>query len=245
MRYSIVQVKEECKGEDLKDLIGINIFAVIDDAKRAILIRPLEVEDMEKYYKSSFDNGMNETISDDYEYFIYYMCSEDCEFVSCLKENQYKIIREATKEDDEILTKNFEEFKRIHKFKEREDKLKKEEEEEKKALEEFLKHPKEKIKIKVKDIEVKTEKIIEKEIEAVVYKGFAIHNPLESFGDNPLYKDITILSGNISGYKMTKLIITKCYKFIDKVREYLGERDVDPVNDKDGIRKILNEIKEE
>ncbi|WP_368490762.1 hypothetical protein [Clostridium sp. BJN0013] len=217
MKLLIGKIKNDCS-EDLQELRGIKLvgFTIDEEDKKLHGIHPINLGDMEKFYKFSFE-GLKNDISEDYDYCIWYLLGEDCEFVSSINLNELEDIREFTKEDDELYGKNLEEFKKIHHFYDMEQRIKDEEKAENKANEEFLKEKKQKIEVRVRG-ETET-------IDAVIYRGFGIHNPLDI--EDSSFKTITILEGDNKGLAMIHYCKTsKCKTLINEMRESIGDKAV-------------------
>ena len=132
-------VKQDCS-EDAKAFAGIELLVFyIKDDKEAVILGGLTLEDTEKFFKASYENGGKEYIADDYEYCVWLLADEDCEVVPHIKLSDLENLREATQEDADKFDKSFNEFKKVHKFAEREQAMKEQEEKEKIAVEEFKK----------------------------------------------------------------------------------------------------------
>lgn len=95
------------------------VFKIEEDSERLLVIRPIEVEEMERFYRISYEKSMKEMISHDYDYCIWYLLDEDCELICEININDLEDIRELTEDDIKEHNKNLEEFKRIHKVCER------------------------------------------------------------------------------------------------------------------------------
>lgn len=229
VKLLIGKIKNSCS-EDLQELRGIKLvgFRINDEDKKLHGIHPINLDDMEKFYKFSYE-GLKNDISEDYDYCIWYLLGEDCEFLASISIDELEDIREFTKEDDELYGKNLEEFKKIHHFYDMEQRIKDEEEVENKANEEFLKEKKHKIEVWTSDGL--------KAIDAVIYKGFAIHNPLGI--EDSSFKTVTILEGDNKGLAMTHYCKTsKCKTLIDEIRETIGDKDVTN-DDSDKLAEIV------
>lgn len=178
-----------------------------DDREELVVTGVLNFDDMEKFYKQSYENGLKEFISDDYEYCIWYVLNEDCELTCHIKVSDVEILRELTKEDDAEYGKNLENFKKIHKFYEFEKKFEDEEKDEKKAKEEFDKSEKVKFKVLVKEGN--------QEVDAIIYKGFAIHSSLTDIDSS--FKTISIAEGEHAGKALTSCSVAKYKNLIDEI----------------------------
>ena len=219
IKHCIGVVKKDCS-EKIKPYIGLELFIVCDNQHdEGVIISPIEIEQMEKFYKIAYDNGMKDMISDDYEYCIWYLASEDCELVPHIKISDLENIREATKDDMFRFDNNFAEFKKIHKFAEREQAIKEQEEKEKVAVEEFKKLPKQPI-----NIVIKTGAFVSG-VPAVIYKDFAIHDPIDAANpEDSIYKTITVIKGKGKGQKLLDCNVTEYKKCIDEIRAVIGDK---------------------
>lgn len=210
---------------------GLTLMVVqIEGNKELLVIRPINFEEMELFYRLSYEESMKDMISDDYDYCIWYALDDDgCELTCCINMIDLENIRETTTEDIQEHNRNLEEFKKFHKVYEYQEKIEKEEKEDEVALQEFKNEEKSKFSVRTtKDNET---------IDAVIYKGFAIHNNLNDIGDNP-YKTISIISGEFNGIKLTNCSIRNCKKLIDEIRGVIGDRDLETSNEE--IKKIIN-----
>jgi len=229
LKHLIGRVKENCSN-DVKGFKGLDLIALqIDNDEKLLVIRPIKLEQMEEFYRTSYENGMKEMISDDYEYCVWYLADEECELQCSININELDIIRELTKEDIEDHDKNFEEFKRIHKFDERRKKLEEEERQEKIALEEFKKEKKSEFELSLKDGTCKI-------VDAVVYKGFAIHDGINCNDEN-IFKNVTIYEGKYKGRKLVSCNVAKYKNMIDEIRVVIGNKEI-----KESDAKKIQEI---
>ena len=230
LEYLLVRVKEN-SNDDYKEYRGIDLIAIrIDEDKKPMILRPIKLNEMENFYKASYNSGMKDMISDDYEYCVWYLADEDCELQCSIDISELDVIREITKEDIEEHDRNFEQFKKVHKFDERKKKLEEEERQEQIALEEF----KEEEKIKFEVPTTKGNCIVE----AVIYKNIAIHNNLDS-KDDSVYKAITIYEGKYKGIKITSCSVAKYKDMIDEIRNSIGNKEIEK-SDSDKLQEIIN-----
>lgn len=217
----LVGTIQDNPSEHWQGLNGIDfiVFQLQEDAKELLVIRPIKLEDMEKFYKSSYDTGMKEMISDDYDYCIWYLLNEDCELTCVIDKDDLVSIREITEDDLNEHNKNLDEFKKIHKVYEYQKKLEEEELQEEIAIKEFEKEEKVKFPITLKykeDIKVV-------EVDAVIYKNFAIHKNIGDIGSSS-YKAISIIDGEFKGMQLTTSSVANYKKLIDEIREEIGDR---------------------
>lgn len=232
MKILVGKIKGDCS-EKYKDLKGMTIAGtqLYEDDSELCALQPLTLDDMEKFYKSSYEDLKND-ISSDYDYCIWYLLNGECEFVCSIPLDELEDIREYTTEDDKEYGKNIKEFKLIHNFYGVEKKLKDEEKAEKQANRRFEK--KDKIKILAKTREGY------KRVSAVIYKGFAIHNPVgcKYCGSLNTSKAITALDGEFKGESMGTYPVDKCKGIIDKVRKAIGDRPVE-TRDEEKVAEIV------
>ena len=121
-------VKKDCS-EDAKSFSGIEMLVFyIRDEEEAIIFGGLTLEETEKFYRASYEKGGKEYVSDDYEKCVWILADEDCEMVPHIKISDLENLRIATQEDADKLNKSFDEFKKVHKFDEREQAYKEQEE---------------------------------------------------------------------------------------------------------------------
>ncbi|WP_321833463.1 hypothetical protein [Clostridium butyricum] len=227
-------VKKDCS-EDAKAFAGIGllIFCYKGDEK-AVILGGLTLEDTEKFFKASYENGGKEYMSDDYEECIWLLANEDCELVPYIKVSDLENIRVAIQEDADKFDKSFDEFKKVHKFAEREQAMIKQEEKEMAAVEEFKK-------LNKVDFTVRTTTRtgLEK-IKAVMYKGFAVHNPVLVLNPTEaVNKEITVAEGEYSGIKLLSCNVLDYKKCIDDIRALIGDKELE-TSDLDLIKPIIN-----
>lgn len=221
MGYYVGTVKKECS-KDIEAFAGLELL-MLSGFKDSyfIVIGPLELEQIEKFYRASYDSGMKEMISEDYEYCVWYLADPECEFSCSIRKSDLENLRSATQEDANKYDKNFDEFKKIHKFAEREQAMKEQEEKEKIAVEEFKKLDKADFEVKVRDGGIQT-------IKAIIYRGFAIHDSLETVdAENSEYKTITIAQGKNKGIKLLSCNILKYKKCINEIRAVIGNKQLE------------------
>ncbi|CAI3207803.1 conserved hypothetical protein [Clostridium neonatale] len=225
-------VKQDCS-EDAKAFAGIELLVFyIKDDKEAVILGGLTLEDTEKFFKASYENGGKEYIADDYEYCVWLLADEDCEVVPHIKLSDLENLREATQEDADKFDKSFNEFKKVHKFAEREQAMKEQEEKEKIAVEEFKKLDK-------VDVEVRLGEKSNKAVKAVIYKGFAIHDYVAYFDtQNEPMKAITVIEGEGKGMKLLDCNVTEYKKCIDEIRAVIGDKILER-SDLPSIKSIL------
>lgn len=226
-------VKQDCS-EDAKAFAGIELLVFyIKDDKEAVILGGLTLEDTEKFFKASYENGGKEYIEDDYEECVYRLADEDCELVPQIKINDLDNLRKAIQDDANKYDNSFDEFKKVHKFDEREQAMKEQEEKEMAAVEEFKKIDKVDFTVRTKAREG-TEKV-----KAVMYKGFAVHDPIVRF-NNAEYvnKEITVAEGEYLGIKLLSCNVLDYKKCIDEIRAVIGDKILE-MSDLPSIKPIL------
>lgn len=232
MKYYVGTVKKDCS-KDVEAFAGLELFMIsgLKD-NYLIVIGPLELDQIEKFYKASYDSGMKEMISDDYEYCVWYLADPECEFSCSIRKSDLENLRSATQEDADKYDKNFDEFKKIHKFAEREQTMKEQEEKELAAVEEFKKLDKVDFAVRFRDGgEIK--------VKAIFYKGFAIHDSLDAVdAENSEYKTITVAEGKNKGIKLLSCNVTEYKKCIDEIREVIGDKQLEE-SDSSKLRDIV------
>jgi hypothetical protein len=233
IKHCIGTVKKDCS-EDAKAFAGLELFMISGFKDNyLIVLGPLELDQIEKFYKASYDSGMKEMISDDYEYCVWYLAGPECEFSCSIDKGDLEKIRAATQEDANKYDKNFDEFKKIHKFDEREQAMKEQEEMEQIAIEEFKKADKVDFSIRVRDGS-------EYKLRVIMYKGFAIHDSIDSVNaEESAYKSITVAEGKHKGIKLLSCNITEYEECIDEIREAIGDKQLEE-SDLAKLKVIVN-----
>lgn len=221
MGYYVGTVKRECS-KDVEAFAGLELFMISGFKDNyLIVIAPLELDQIEKFYRASYDSGMKEMISEDYEYCVWYLADPECEFSCSIRKSDLENIRPATQEDANKYDKNFYEFKKIHKFAEREQAMKEQEEKERIAVEEFKNIDKYDFDVRSRDRRGIT-------VKAIIYKGFAIHDSIDSIdAENSTYKTITVAEGKHKGIKLLSCNVTEYKKCIDEIREIIGDKQLE------------------
>ena len=99
--------------------------------------------------------------------------------------------------------------------------MKEQEEKEKIAVEEFKNIDKYDFNLRVRDGS-------ECMIKAIFYKGFAIHDSIDSVNaEESAYKSITVAEGKHKGIKLLSCNVTEYKKCIDEIREVIGEKQLE------------------
>lgn len=102
--------------KDLKEIDGMKIIVMqIEDDDKCMIISPVEKEDIDKFYRKSYED-VKDLISDNFNYVIWYLLNEDSEFTCSININQLEDVKEATNEEQEKAYKNLDVFKFNHKF---------------------------------------------------------------------------------------------------------------------------------
>lgn len=230
-------VKKDCS-EDAKAFTGLKLFLMYMSGKEeALILGALMLEDIEKFYKASYEAGMKEIISDDYEYCIWYLADSECELIPRIKLSDLENLRDATQDDANEFDKSFDEFKKVHKFAEREQAYKEQEEREKAGVEEFKKLHKQPISVVIKSGETITG------VQAVIYKDFAIHDPIDAVDpENAIYKTITVIKGKGKGQKLLDCNVTEYEKCIDEISAVIGNKELE-ISDLDSIKPIVKKYR--
>lgn len=230
-------VKTDCS-EEVAAFTGLKLFIMhMTDEEEALILGALTLEDIEKFYRASYEAGMKEVISDDYEYCIWYLADSECELTPRIKLSDLENLRDATQDDANEFDKSFDEFKKVHKFAEREQAYKEQEEKENIAVEEFKKLPKQPISVAIKIGETITG------VQAVIYKDFATHDPIDAVDpENAIYKTITVIKGKGKGMKLLDCNVTKYKKCIDEIREVIGDKELE-ISDLDSIKPIVKKYR--
>ncbi|WP_322018236.1 hypothetical protein [Clostridium butyricum] len=225
-------VKKECSS-DIKAFAGLELLVMyFTGDKEALILGALTLEQTEKYFKANYDSGMKDIISDDYEKCVWLLADEECEIVPYIKLSDLENLRVASQADADKFDKSFDEFKKVHKFAEREKAYEEQEEREKVAVEKFKKLPKKTINISTKDGS--------KLVGAFIYKGFAIHDYIACMNtQNQPIKTITVIEGEGKGKKLLDCNVTEYEKCIDEIRAVIGDKILE-MSDLPSIKPILN-----
>lgn len=226
-------VKQSCS-EDAKAFAGIELLVFyIRGDEEAIIFGGLTLEETEKFFKASYENFGKEYVSDDYEKCVWLLADEDCEMVPHIKLSDLENLRIATQDDADKFNNSFDEFKKVHKFAEREQEIKEQEEKEKVAVEEFKNIDKVDF-----DVKTKTRAGIEK-ITAVMYKGFAVHDPILVLNpEETVNKEITVAEGEYSGIKLLSCNVLDYKKCIDEIHDLIGDKEFE-ISDLDLIKPMI------
>lgn len=223
MKLLVGKIKNDCS-ENYKGLENIELILLEflnEDEKEFTVVGVLKLNDMEKFYEISYEKDLKNFISEDYEYCLWYVLNDDFELICNIKKSDVEDIREFTEKDAVQYGKSLKEFKRIHNFAGIEKKFKDEKKAEKLANREFEKKNKIKILVLVRNGY--------KMVNAVIYKGFAIHNPvgMKYCGSLNTAKTITILDGENRGKTLVNSCFARdCKKLIDEVRKVIGNREI-------------------
>lgn len=199
--------------EQYRDIKGIKLLVTqIKDNKDLMIIGPIDYKEIEQFYKVSFETGLKDSISDDFDYCIWYLLDKDCELIPEICIDDLENIREATEKELKEHTDNLEKFKRVHDYYSIQDEFDKESIEENNAKIKFDKEEKVSIEVPCIDNKFAT-------VKAITYKGFAIHEALSSGGD---YLAITIMEGPNKGRKLCGCYFRDYKKIVDDIVEIAG-----------------------
>ena len=229
MKQLVGKVKKN-PSKDWKGAEGLSLIVLqmnLTD-KNLIVIRPIKLGEIESFYKISFES-LKDTISSDYEYFIWYLLNDDYELTCTIEINDLEDIRQATEEDIKEHNANAEEFKKIYKYYERQEQIRQEELEEEKAAAEFEKADK----IEITVLNDVRENI---EVSAVIYKGFGVHDLVGYVPGSS--KTVTILEGAYKGMKLTNCNISEYKELIDTIREAIGDKIIGPEDTKTLVKIV-------
>ncbi|NRT77665.1 hypothetical protein [Clostridium beijerinckii] len=116
IKQLIAKVKENAT-DDWKLVAGLEI-AVIElqeNSNEFLVLRPIQLDQMEKFFKVMHETFGKNEFYEDYDYFVCYAVSEDCDdiLLTITKEN-IEELRQATKKDVLIHNKNLEILKKNH-----------------------------------------------------------------------------------------------------------------------------------
>ncbi|MGN9163462.1 hypothetical protein [Clostridium sulfidigenes] len=219
--------------EEYKDIKGLNLLVTQIGEMDPMIIGPIDYEEIEQFYKISYDTELKELISNNYNYCIWYVLNENCELINEINIDKLENIREATEEDLKQYNENIEKFKNEHGYYKIEEELEKNHIEEEKSKTEFENLDKSFIDIRYTEDEKGT-------VAAVMYKGYAVHYPINSYASGV---SITILKGKWKGKMICTCNFREYKSFIDKIVEKIGDRPLEEDNFKDIeiVREILNE----
>lgn len=95
-------------------LAGIEI-AFIKDSKECLVIRPIKLEEMEKFYKTLHEEFGKDDFFDNYDEFVCYAADKDCDdIILTLHESDLEDIRSITVDEIKEHNKNLEQLLKIH-----------------------------------------------------------------------------------------------------------------------------------
>lgn len=134
------------KCEEYKGLDGVELLLMqFDDDENLCILGVANLDDMEKFYRFSYENDLKQLIDDDYEYCLWYVLNGDCGLVCHIKASCIENLHEITKKDDARYGKAIKEFKRRHHYYEIEKRLEDKENLQTKANQKFKEAPKNKL----------------------------------------------------------------------------------------------------
>lgn len=218
--------------EEWKRMEGLTLIVIQfgQDCEQLTVIRPIDLEEMERFYQVSYENTMKDIISDDYDFCIWYLLGDDCELICNISMGDLEAIREVTKDDIAEHNKNLEQFKINHGVYEYQRKLEEDEKKDEIAIKAFKGEEKTSVKALMTHDGVM-------EVDAVIYKGFAIHNAIGDTDDS-IYKNISVISGEFKGMKIASCSIAKCKELIDEIRCRTGNGEIRG-SDIEDLRKLI------
>ena len=230
INYLVGTVKDSKKYQSIK---GMELIVTqINDNDEFMIIGPTNYEDIEKYYKAGYEEGLKECISDDFNYCIWYLLNEDCELVSEINKKYLKNIRTAKEEDLKLYSENIEIFKKNHGYYDFEREIEKNDIEQCNAKAEFEKLDKIPIEVKCTDETIK--------ISGAVYKGYGVHYPVSRVNFNEV--TITVLNGESKGKMLCTCEFRKYKSIIDQIVDKIGDRPLRE-NDKEDIKIVKDVLK--
>lgn len=116
IKQLISKIKEDATG-DWKLVAGLDI-AVIElqeNSSEFLVLRPIQLEQMEKFFKVMHEAFGKNEFYEDYDYFVCYAVSEDCDdILLTITRDNLGEIREANEEEILIHNNNLEILKRNH-----------------------------------------------------------------------------------------------------------------------------------
>ncbi|UZW13208.1 hypothetical protein OSC52_15330 [Clostridium pasteurianum] len=233
MKLLTGKIKNNCS-ENWKGLEGIKLVVCKfkETDKELNVISPIKLDEMEKFYKFSWEEGLKDDISDDYDYYIWYMLDEYCELICSIGIDDLEELKDLTIEEDKEYGENLEKFKKLHKYYEIERQINDNNEAEEKANKEFSKEEKTKI--------ITRTKTGNEEVDAVIYKGFGVHEILGVLKDT--YKTITVLDGEFKGMSISNVPVSKYREIIDKIKESIGDRFIEK-SDSIKLKEIIEQFR--
>lgn len=116
IKQLIAKIKENATDDwNLVAGLEIAVIELQENSNEFLVLRPIQLDQMEKFFKVMHETFGKNEFYEDYDYFICYAISEDCDdiLLTITKEN-IEELREATEKDVSIHNKNLEILKKNH-----------------------------------------------------------------------------------------------------------------------------------
>ncbi|GEP65771.1 hypothetical protein CBE01nite_35390 [Clostridium beijerinckii] len=116
IKQLIAKVKENATDDwNLVAGLEIAVIELQENSNEFLVLRPIQLDQMEKFFKVMHETFGKNEFYEDYDYFVCYAVSEDCDdiLLTITKEN-IEELRQATKKDVLIHNKNLEILKKNH-----------------------------------------------------------------------------------------------------------------------------------
>ncbi|MBN7575433.1 hypothetical protein C1H57_08430 [Clostridium sp. 2-1] len=116
IKQLIAKVKENATDDwNLVAGLEIAVIELQENSNEFLVLRPIQLDQMEKFFKVMHETFGKNEFYEDYDYFVCYAVSEDCDdiLLTITKEN-IEELRQATKKDVSIHNKNLEMLKKNH-----------------------------------------------------------------------------------------------------------------------------------
>lgn len=116
IKQLICRIKENAS-DDWKLVAGLDIAVVElqENSSEFLVLRPIQLDQMEKFFKVMHEAFGKDEFFEDYDYFVCYAASEDCDdILLTITSDNLEQIREATEEDISIHNNNLEILKKNH-----------------------------------------------------------------------------------------------------------------------------------
>lgn len=116
IKQLIAKIKENAIDDwNLVAGLEIAVIELQENSNEFLVLRPIQLDQMEKFFKVMYETFGKNEFYEDYDYFICYAISEDCDdiLLTITKEN-IEELREATEKDVSIHNKNLEILKKNH-----------------------------------------------------------------------------------------------------------------------------------
>ncbi|MBC2456154.1 hypothetical protein [Clostridium beijerinckii] len=116
IKQLIAKVKENATDDwNLVAGLEIAVIELQENSNEFLVLRPIQLDQMEKFFKVMHETFGKNEFYEDYDYFICYAVSEDCDdiLLTITKEN-IEELRQVTEKDVSIHNKNLEILKKNH-----------------------------------------------------------------------------------------------------------------------------------